>query len=75
MHDTVVYIFVVLGIIKCRQEGLWVEETPFEALGTILAEHSVFTEAPRKARESAMLQVYMCSYMCIYIVHSMQHYL
>jgi hypothetical protein len=42
---------------KCQQEGLWVEETPYEVLGIMVREHSVMTEAPRKARESAMLQV------------------
>jgi hypothetical protein len=56
-------------IMKCQQEGLWVEETPYEVLGIMVREHSVMTEAPRKARESAMLQVRIFMYNVMYYVN------
>lgn len=50
-------VILFLGVIRCRQEGQWVEEAPYEVMGIIVREHSLVTEAPRKGRENAMLQV------------------
>ena len=41
------------GISKCLRNKRWVDETPFEAIGTNEAK----VEAPRRARQNAVKQV------------------
>lgn len=70
MHTVCVYVLtccpydqyltnccIVLGIIKCQQNAQWIEEEPYEVMGIIVCGQSFITEAPRKGRENAMLQV------------------
>ena len=49
----------MLGVERCHQEGQWVEEMPYEVMGIEIHGNSLITEAPRKGREAAILQVHV----------------
>lgn len=51
--------FTPVGIIRCHQEKQWVDESPYEVLGTILDDRNFLTHAPQKGRENAILEVYI----------------
>ena len=52
-----IVITTIIGVIRCNHEKHWVDETPYEVLGTIIDDRNLITYAPQKGRENSVLQV------------------